>query len=672
MDTYSNNDLLSVLNTIEDAIVVYDSNGGLSFWNNRFQELYSYKDEDLFQGQHYSRLGEIDIANGNVVVGDEFGTGDDYLKRKKEYRSKLKGTFTVQLKDGRWIKTTDRAMPSGGFVSVQSDVTAFYNLQTRLEKQVAAEVEFRDQIQDQRQQLDNILNSARSTIYGLDLDGRIVFANDQATQYLQLPPDLPAHWPSDLTLRDHHSGLLLEGANSPLRRALSGETIKGDVFRLHRAELDSTRYIRLTCAPIATPMRNGPVTILFFDDITEQEHTRLQLERKSRLDALGQLTGGISHEFNNLLTTIHYAMILAAEETDPKERKAVLDLAASSVARGSDLTKRLLAFAKSQPGQAVSFSLAEFMVDFEKLVRPTIEKYISLSFILEADDLWVQCDATQLQNALLNLILNSRDAIIGYKTGGHISVRVTANPSMIPVLSHNMPASKLTEDHSPAQTSATDDCRNEYLGFVVEDDGPGMSDEVRRRATDPFFTTKEPNSGTGLGLSMVYGFVEQSAGEMRLSSNGKQGTSVELLLPRGQPTAPHKAVQPTQSQDTGTGQTVLVVEDEEDLCILTERMLRTLGYHAISARSGADALDILNTTKGIQLVLTDIMMPGGMDGFQLAKRIRAQTPDLPLIYMTGGLNHPVKGIGDEEKLILRKPIRPKVLADSIRNALQAS
>lgn len=671
MDAYRDNDLLSVLNTIEDAIVVYDSNGGLSFWNSRFQELYSYKDEDLFHGQHYSKLGEIDIANGNVFVGDEFGTGDDYLKRKKEYRSKLTGTFTVQLKDGRWIKTTDRAMPSGGFVSVQSDVTAFYNLQTRLEKQVAAEVEFRDQLQDQRQQLDNILNSARSTIYGLDLDGRIVFANDQATKYLQLSPDLPAHWPSDLTLRDHHSGLLLEGANNPLMRALSGETIKGDVFRLHRAEMDSTHYIRLTCAPIATPMRNGPVSILFFDDITEQEHTRLQLERKSRLDALGQLTGGISHEFNNLLTTIHYAMILAAEETDPNERKAVLDIAASSVARGSDLTKRLLAFAKSQPVQAVSFPVVEFMADFEKLVRPTIEKYISLSFILEAEDLWMQCDATQLQNALLNLILNSRDAIIESKIGGHISVRVTANPSMIPVLGQSISASNLTTDHSSTQTSVTSDCQNGYLGFIVEDDGPGMSDEVRRRATDPFFTTKEPNAGTGLGLSMVYGFVTQSAGELRLSPNGTQGTSIALLLPRGQPTAPHKAVQSAQSQDKGTGQTVLVVEDEEDLCILTERMIRALGYRAISARSGADALDILNTTEGIQLVLTDIMMPGGMDGFQLAKHIHARTPDLPLIYMTGGIIQPVEHINDKETLILQKPIRPKNLADSIRNAFQA-
>ena len=128
MTNYNHNDLLLVLNTIEDAIVVYDGTGGLSFWNKQFQDLYRYKDEDLFIGQHYSKLGEIDIAMGNVIVGDEFGTGDDYLERKKEYRSNLTGTFTVQLKDGRWIKTTDRPMPNGGFVSVQSDVTAFYNL----------------------------------------------------------------------------------------------------------------------------------------------------------------------------------------------------------------------------------------------------------------------------------------------------------------------------------------------------------------------------------------------------------------------------------------------------------------------------------------------------------------------------------------------------------------
>lgn len=570
MTNYNHNDLLLVLNTIEDAIVVYDGTGGLSFWNKQFQDLYRYKDEDLFVGQHYSKLGEIDIAMGNVIVGDEFGTGDDYLDRKKEYRSNLTGTFTVQLKDGRWIKTTDRPMPNGGFVSVQSDVTAFYNLQTRLEKQVAAEVEFRDQIQDQRQQLDNILNSARSAIYGLDLEGNIVFANLQATQYLNLPSDLPTHWPSNLTLCDRQHGTRLDEGANPLSRAISGETIKGEVFQLHRTELDSTHCIRLTCAPIAAPMPNGPVTILFFDDITDQESTRIQLERKSRLDALGQLTGGICHEFNNLLSTIHYAMILAAEESDPVERKVVLDIAASSVARGSSLTKRLLAFAKKQPGQAVSFPIADFMADFEKLVRPTIEKHISLSFILADDELWVQCDPTQLENALLNLVLNSRDAIIARNTGSDISLKVTINPSMIPLEDQGTVVLPLTTGSSGVQN---DGSPHGYLSFVIEDDGPGMSDEVRRQAADPFFTTKEINAGTGLGLSMVYGFVMQSAGEMRLSSNEKQGTSVELLLPRSRPGTAPTAPQRQQLLNKGAGEAILFVEDEEELRITTERML---------------------------------------------------------------------------------------------------
>ncbi|NIY97900.1 hypothetical protein HC022_17175 [Salipiger sp. HF18] len=298
------------------------------------------------------------------------------------------------------------------------------------------------------------------------------------------------------------------------------------------------------------------VLVLVLEDVTEQERNRQQAERSGQLDALGQLTGGVAHDTNDILGTIAYATELAAMSADAPQ-KTFLDTALASVWRGDRLTSRLPTIARRQPGSVRPVPVSEVLSALQDLAGPVLERTVALHVAPPEAGLRVLCDPSQLENALLNLVLNSRDALLAQRGTGNIAVQAGRAAESDP------------EGHPRVEISVTDD-------------GPGMTPEVRQRATDPFFTTRGESGGPGLGLSMVYGFAEQSDGELIIDTASGPDTSVRILLPEGElPDEEEVAAEPGPSP--GSGETILVVEDETDLLAMTSEIIRTPGNEVITA-----------------------------------------------------------------------------------------
>ena len=342
----------------------------------------------------------------------------------------------------------------------------------------------------------------------------------------------------------------------------------------------------------------------------ERQRTEEMLRQSVKLKALGQLTGGIAHDFNNLLGVIIGSMevLLDAQAYSPEHAELAHEILNSALS-GTRLTRRLLAVGRNQPLQPQRVDLNALLSGYVEVLRRTLGPAIAI-MVQRAQDLWpANTDPSQIEDALLNLALNARDAM---PEGGTIAIE-TANV------------------HLDAQSAAryTEVSKGDYVTLTVTDTGIGMSTEVVERATEPFFTTKYSSVGSELGLSMVYGFAKQSAGHLDISSDIGKGTAIKLYFPRSgdemaRVTVPAK---PATRDPTGT-ETILLVDDNKTLLGVACRHLSALGYKVVSTSSGSTALRILASGATIDLLFTDIVMPDGMNGFELAEAARRSRPDL--------------------------------------------
>jgi PAS domain S-box-containing protein len=345
--------------------------------------------------------------------------------------------------------------------------------------------------------------------------------------------------------------------------------------------------------------------------------TEEALRQSQKMEAVGQLTGGIAHDFNNLLTGIVGSLDLLQTRLNQGRTDNVaryIDAATTSANRAAALTHRLLAFARRQPLIPKSVDANQLVVSLEDLLRRTIGEAIDLE-IVASDDLWCTlCDPNQLESALLNLAINARDAM---PDGGKLTI-VTANARL---------------DSVTAGTPAL--LPGDYICIAVTDTGVGMSAEVAARAFDPFFTTKPIGQGTGLGLSMIYGFARQSNGHVTIESKIGRGTSVKLYLPRHHgDLAAQRASAAKATEHAASGETVLVVEDEPVVRGVILELLGEQGYRTLEAVDGPSGLRILRSPERIDLLVTDVGLPG-MNGRQLADQARESRPDLKILFITG-------------------------------------
>lgn len=376
-----------------------------------------------------------------------------------------------------------------------------------------------------------------------------------------------------------------------------------------------------------------------------------RLSQSQKMEAMGQLTGGVAHDFNNLLTVIlGNSEHLADRLTGNKELHRIAGDIATAAERGSDLTRSLLAFARKQPLRPRDIDIGEKIQEMEHLLRRPLGEHIECTFAL-APDLWlISVDPGQLTTALLNLVLNARDVM---QLGGRLTIEAR---------NVSLGESDLDINGEPRP--------GDYVMVAVTDTGSGMTAEVASRAFEPFFTTKEVGKGTGLGLSMVYGFVRQSGGLVQMQSAPRQGSAVRLFFPR-LATPPNEDASPAEGIVAREGsETILVVEDNDMVRTYVESELKTLGYRVITAASGPAALDLLHQSGDIDLLFTDVVMPGGMFGPELARQAIQLRPGLKVLFTSGYSQNPVKapdGIGDAR--ILTKPFRRRDLAAMLRSAL---
>ncbi|TZG28718.1 hybrid sensor histidine kinase/response regulator [Sphingomonas montanisoli] len=390
------------------------------------------------------------------------------------------------------------------------------------------------------------------------------------------------------------------------------------------------------------------------EEIVERLRTEEALRQSQKMEAVGQLTGGIAHDFNNLLTIVSGSVEMASRRldrsSDPRVARA-LDNAMRGVERAAALTQRLLAFSRRQPLDPRAVDAPRLLAGMSDLLTRTITESIAIA-IDAPDDVWtIEADPHQLENAILNLGVNARDAM---PRGGQLTISAR---------NRTIAAGEATESHVPP---------GDYVAIAVADSGIGMAPETITKVFDPFFTTKEVGKGTGLGLSMVYGFVKQSGGAVDIVSTVDAGTTVTLLLARS--SAAVEAIDDRQSDDEPQGsssETLLVVEDDDDVRAYTVATLRELGYRVIEAHDGASALRLLERQEqGVQLLVTDVVMPA-MSGSELAQAARALVPDLLVLYTSG---YPRDAITRDGRLspgvdLLAKPFTFKGLAIKVRELL---
>ena len=398
----------------------------------------------------------------------------------------------------------------------------------------------------------------------------------------------------------------------------------------------------------------GPQLLAVVEDITRQREADEALRQAQRMEAVGQLSGGLAHDFNNLLGVIigNIECLLETLADDP-ERAELAQEVLDSALSGAELTRRLLAFGRRQSLSPQQIGLGAEAARHIKLLRRTLGGRVRVEAAFD-DDLWpVQADPSQIGDALLNLAINARDAM---PHGGVLTIDTYNNRVLA----------------GDAENVAGID-PGEYAVLAVSDTGVGMTPDVRDRAVEPFFTTKPPGVGSGLGLSMIYGFARQSGGHMTISSQVGIGTTVSIFLPRATTGERMEAVHEAGSADLLTGhETILVVDDSAEMRQVAERHLRHLGYSVLSAANGPAALSLLRAGTAVDLLFTDITMPEGLTGFQLAEAARAMRPGLKVLFTTGyaGMPDPADASDWQERLI-HKPYRRPELAEKIRAALSS-
>lgn len=414
------------------------------------------------------------------------------------------------------------------------------------------------------------------------------------------------------------------------------------------------RHFQVRTAPLDGLFLGKPAVILLARDITQQRLTELSLRHAQKMEAVGQLTGGIAHDFNNLLAVILGNLELLAEALTEPALQELVQRALGAVERGATLIRRLLTFSRRQPLQPQPVNLNTLVLGISDLVQRSLGETITVDTILGDNLLPTLIDPNEFESALLNLVVNARDAM---PNGGRLMLE-TANRW-------------LDEDQTRQHFFQVKP--GQYVMLAVSDTGTGMSPEVLEHAFEPFFTTKDVGHGSGLGLSMVYGLVKQSDGHIHIYSEVQQGTSIRIFLPAV--TAPvNTTLDQLEAQPPlapGQGQTVLVVEDEAPVRRLAVYMLQSLGYKTAEADTAAAALAVLATTPRIAVLFTDIVLPGGQSGVELAQKALQSHPELVILFTSGYtethlLRFQSRPAGSG---FLSKPYRKAELASKLRDLL---
>ena len=499
--------------------------------------------------------------------------------------------------------------------------------------------------------LDVIMARMVDAVLLVDGSGSIVFANAAAKDLLGAHADI--RWDAWMYQHDVYGAdgaTPLAPEECPVTRVIHGENVDNFEFAFRVKGEERMVHVVVSGRPIRAAAGAREGAVLVFRDVTAWKETERLLRGAQKMEAVGQLTGGIAHDFNNMLTVITGTIdILIDGVADRPVLSTIAKMISRAAARGADLTKQLLAFARKQPLEPRTTDINALISDTAKLLRPALGEAIEIREAL-ADGAWpAMIDPTQLSTALLNLALNARDAM---GRGGTLTL-ASANVLLDEAYVRTNP------DVKPGP----------YVMVAVTDTGVGIPAALHEKVFEPFFTTKDIGKGTGLGLSMVYGFVKQSGGHIKIDSEEGHGTTFRLYLPRssGEQELEPAPVVPLQGGD----ETILVVEDDALVRNTVIGRLKDLGYTTLAAGNAAEALARVDEGAQFDLLFTDVVMPGGMNGRELALEVAKRRPGIRVLFTSGYSENAVvhEGRLDRDVALLAKPYRQAELAQKVREAL---
>lgn len=505
---------------------------------------------------------------------------------------------------------------------------------------------------ENEQLLRTFIESAPDAVLISDMDGQVTLVNRQA----ELIFGFDREEMLDKSLFDLISGLNVQRIKEAFEQAdRSGDEVFREAMESTGRGHNNRHFpVEFSLAPVIT--KEGALVICLLRDTSEKALMETQLRQSQKMEAVGKLTGGMAHDFNNLLGIIIGNIALALRQLPDDERlHKRLNTAMKAADRGAELTKRMLAIARRQPLQPRPVSINSVIEEMALMLPQTLGTDIEMDLELTPSLPLILVDESGFEGMLLNLAINSRDAM---PHGGKFSIRTYLKDRR--ALEQVLPQTRIKD--------------REFVHIMVKDSGEGMSEEALNRAFEPFFTTKEKSKGTGLGLAMIYGFVKQSRGFIFIDSKQGKGTTVHIYLPTSGDTslAADESTGDGQQDLAGEGRTVLLVDDEVELLQVAENFLEDLGFTVLTATSGKEALDRFEAAPRVDLLLTDVVMPGGMNGVALVRALRERQPDLPILYASGfpsGVIEESSGATLDGPL-LHKPYSLHALTNAIADVLQ--
>jgi len=617
----------AVVESSNDAIITKALDGAITGWNRAAERLYGFSATEAV-GNHIDIIVPPDRRAEVREILDRIARGEE-----------IEHYETLRLhKDGREVHVSLSVSPirsSAGEIVGASKIAHDISESKRTQKALNQEIEERRRIFETSQDL----------ILVTDTAGNFVQVSPSSMAILGYEPaEMIGHSAVEFIHPDD-----LDSTRNEMRSARRGHDMRNfDTRYVHK---DGRAVMLSWMGTWSEPVRRH-----FFvgRDLTEKHAAEAQFRQAQKMEAVGQLTGGIAHDFNNILTVITGTVgILADAVADRPQLAAITKMIDEAAERGASLTKHLLAFARKQPLQPREVDVNALILETQKLLQPTLGEQIEIAPLLAADAWTALVDPGQLTTALLNLALNARDAM---PAGGKLALET-----------NNV---YLDEGYANMHSEVT---VGNYVMIAVSDTGSGIPAADLEKVFDPFFTTKEVGKGTGLGLSMVFGFVKQSNGHIKIYSEEGHGTTVKVYLPRATGLHQTTAELSASPRIEGGHEVVLIVEDDALVRRYVITQIESLGYTTLEARNAAEALDAIGNAATIDLLFTDVIMPGSMNGRQLVDEALKRRPSLKTLFTSGYTENAIVHHGrlDSGVLLLAKPYRKSDLARMIRMALDS-
>ncbi|MDZ4739303.1 MAG: PAS domain S-box protein [Alphaproteobacteria bacterium] len=650
--------LVRILDTADDAIISIDENQTITLFNRGAERIFGYTAAEVI-GSNLKKLLPPKSAHAHEELVRQFGASHVQSRRMGE-----RGTVAGRRKDGSEFPAE---------VSISKASASEGLTYTAILRDISLRVKADQLLREREQRLRLALSAGQMGVFQIDETSGIGQYDETALRLLGLPmtqAESPAEFLIDCAHRNDRETVRARLARArqdggdydlELRVPLSGDRVRW-IAAHGFCELDAQRLAFRTTGVLyditdrkaieqALEARVEERTAALRNEIERREEAQAALVRSQKLQAVGELAGGMAHDFNNLLTVITGNLeLLGLRQLDDKARD-LIRRAGQAASMGARLVGRLLTIGGRQRLQPIDLDLNEITRSMTDVLKRTLGDAIEIQASFAADLRPALADVSEVENAILNIAINARDAMPG---GGKLVI-MTTNKSLGP-------------DDVVGETGLRP---GDYVMLSISDTGTGMPPEVLARVFEPFYTTK-PGRGTGLGLSTIYGFAKQSGGHLTIYSEVGKGTSVRLYLPRADGSRIAHAHEPQSPIEEGAaGETVLVVEDNADVRDVTIKRLDTLGYRVVAAANAPAAIAILERRDDFDLVFSDVIMPGGMSGFDLARWVRANKPSIKVL-LTSGFTGEIAKSGDADPVdveLLRKPYAIAELARAVREAL---